>query len=143
MKRAGAWTSVCAFDDLMPDTGVAALLEGRQIAVFRIGEVVYAIDNYDPHSEANVLSRGIVGDLNGEPVVASPIYKHHFNLATGRDNYRAFDGILQFANVTGPVIGDQGTQSLFGDSRDEAARALFVMLEKMNDERMNIFASFA
>ena len=84
MKRPGAWTSVCAFDDLLPDTGVAALLEGRQIAVFRVADVVYAIDNYDPHSEANVLSRGIIGDLNGEPVVASPIYKHHFNLATGR-----------------------------------------------------------
>ncbi len=84
MKRPGAWTSIRAFDDLLPDTGVAALLEGRQIAVFRVGDVVYAIDNYDPHSEANVLSRGIVGDLNGEPVVASPIYKHHFNLATGR-----------------------------------------------------------
>lgn len=84
MKRPGAWTSVCGFDDLLPDIGVAALLEGRQIAVFRVGDVVYAIDNYDPHSEANVLSRGIIGDLNGEPVVASPIYKHHFNLATGR-----------------------------------------------------------
>jgi NAD(P)H-dependent nitrite reductase large subunit/NAD(P)H-dependent nitrite reductase small subunit len=84
MKRPGAWTSICAFDDLLPDTGVAALIDGRQIAVFRVGDAIYALDNYDPHSEANVLSRGLVGDLNGEPVVASPIYKHHFNLATGR-----------------------------------------------------------
>ena len=33
---------------------------------------------------ANVLSRGIVGDLKGELVVASPVYKQHFSLLTGR-----------------------------------------------------------
>ena len=44
---------------------------------------LYAIDNHDPFSQANVLSRGIVGDLKGRDVVASPIYKHHFDLNTG------------------------------------------------------------
>jgi nitrite reductase (NADH) small subunit len=29
------------------------------------------------------LSRGLVGDLQGQKVVASPIYKHHYNLQTG------------------------------------------------------------
>ena len=32
---------------------------------------------------ANVLSRGIVGDIQGQLVVASPLYKQHFNLETG------------------------------------------------------------
>ena len=63
-----------------PTAGVAALIDGRQIAVFRVGDSVYALDNCDPHSDANVLSRGLVGDVQGEPVVASPIYKHHFSL---------------------------------------------------------------
>ena len=45
---------------------------------------VFALDNFDPFSGANVLSRGIVGSLNGELVVASPIYKQHFALETGR-----------------------------------------------------------
>ena len=31
-----------------------------------------------------MLSRGIVGDLKGELVVASPVYKQHFSLRTGR-----------------------------------------------------------
>ena len=31
-----------------------------------------------------MLSRGIVGDLKGELVVASPVYKQHFSLLTGR-----------------------------------------------------------
>lgn len=84
MKHTHSWSSACSFDDLLPESGVAALIDGRQIAIFRVGEAVYALDNYDPHSEANVLSRGLVGDINGEPVVASPVYKHHFNLATGR-----------------------------------------------------------
>jgi nitrite reductase (NADH) large subunit len=78
------WHAVCELDDVLPESGVAALIDGHQIAVFRVGDGVFAIDNFDPHSEANVLSRGIIGDINGELVVASPIYKHHFVLATGR-----------------------------------------------------------
>ena len=45
---------------------------------------VFALGNRDPFSKANVLSRGIVGDLKGELVVASPVYKQHFSLRTGR-----------------------------------------------------------
>jgi nitrite reductase (NADH) small subunit len=37
----------------------------------------------DPFSGASVLSRGIVGDREGRPTVASPIYKQVFELATG------------------------------------------------------------
>ena len=69
---------VCALDELVAGTGVAALVDGRQIAMFQVDGRVYALDNFDPASGANVLSRGIVGDLQGERVVASPIYKHHF-----------------------------------------------------------------
>jgi nitrite reductase (NADH) small subunit len=58
---------------------------GRQVAVFRLDDdSVYALDNHDPFSQANVLSRGIVGDLKGELVVASPVYKQHFSLASGQ-----------------------------------------------------------
>jgi nitrite reductase (NADH) large subunit len=82
--RGSGWASVCELEDLWPNIGVCALVNGRQIAVFRIGDALYALDNYDPASEANVLSRGIVGDLKGEYVVASPLYKHHYSLLTGR-----------------------------------------------------------
>ena len=78
-------TRVCRLDDIVPYTGVCALVDGRQIAVFRLGDdTLYAIDNYDPFSRANVLSRGIVGDQKGEVVVASPIYKQHFSLTSGQ-----------------------------------------------------------
>ena len=78
------WTKVCELDDVLPGTGVCALVDGRQIAVFRMADAVYAVDNFDPASEANVMSRGLVGDLKGERVVASPIYKHHYSLTTGK-----------------------------------------------------------
>jgi nitrite reductase (NADH) small subunit len=78
------WNAVCSFDEIVPDTGVCALLNGRQVAVFRVGEAqLFAIDNYDPNSNAAVLSRGLVGSLGERIVVASPIYKHHFDLQTG------------------------------------------------------------
>ncbi len=79
------WIAVCKLADIVPDTGVCALVGGRQIAVFRlVDDSVFAIDNLDPFSKSNVLSRGIVGDLKGELVVASPVYKQHFSLATGQ-----------------------------------------------------------
>lgn len=78
------WTAVCRLDDIVPTTGVCALVGEQQIALFRLDDdSVYALANHDPFSKANVLSRGIVGDLKGEAVVASPVYKQHFSLATG------------------------------------------------------------
>ena len=57
---------------------------GQQVAVMRVGEEVFALENRDPFSGANVIARGLVGDLAGQLVVASPVYKQHFNLRTGR-----------------------------------------------------------
>lgn len=79
------WTPVCSLDALIPDVGVRALVGEEQVALFRLSGLgeVFAIDAFDPFSKAPVLSRGIVGDLNGQLVVASPIFKQHFNLETG------------------------------------------------------------
>jgi nitrite reductase (NADH) small subunit len=79
------WVPVCRLDDIVPNTGVCALVGGHQVAVFRLDDDrLYAIGNRDPFSRANVLSRGIVGDVKGELVVASPVYKQHFSLASGQ-----------------------------------------------------------
>jgi nitrite reductase (NADH) small subunit len=80
------WIAVCNLDDIVPNTGVCALLNNEQVAVFHVDDGssrVFAIDNYDPNSEASVLSRGLVGSLGERIVVASPIYKQHFDLQTG------------------------------------------------------------
>ena len=52
------WTYVCRYDDLTPGRGVAALVAGQQVAVFRARSGLYALDNLDPHSGAYVMSRG-------------------------------------------------------------------------------------
>ena len=78
------WTRICALEDVPSGGGVCASAGGRQVAIFRIADAVYALDNFDPAGEANVLSRGIVGDVQGEIVVASPLYKHHYSLISGR-----------------------------------------------------------
>ena len=83
-QHASERSYICGLEEILPGAGVCALIDGRQIAVFRVGDAVYALSNRDPASDANVLSRGIVGDLKGELVVASPIYKHHYSLMTGQ-----------------------------------------------------------
>jgi len=81
-----SWIEICKLDDLIINDGVNSLVDDQQIAIFRTNDddKVYAIGNYDPIGKAYVLSRGIVGDLKGEPVVASPLYKQHFSLLTGQ-----------------------------------------------------------
>ena len=80
------WLAICPLDDIVPDTGVCALLKGRHVAIFRVGDAaprVFAIDNVDPNAGASVLSRGLVGSIGERIVVASPLYKQHFDLASG------------------------------------------------------------
>jgi nitrite reductase (NADH) small subunit len=80
-----AWVTVCAYDRLQPERGVAALLGPEQVAIFRTfdGEL-HAIDNVDPVSRAAVLSRGIVGTRGAAPTVASPMHKQVYDLRTGQ-----------------------------------------------------------
>lgn len=102
------WQALCHRADLVPFSGVAAWLETAegpaQVALFYIpcgpntpqpdgpntsrlaGQApeLYALDHHDPIANANVIARGIIGDLAGEPVVASPLYKHHYRLADGQ-----------------------------------------------------------
>jgi NAD(P)H-dependent nitrite reductase small subunit len=81
------WYSVCKVDDLVAGSGVCALINGQQVALFYLpddAKQIYALDNYDSIGGANVLSRGIIGDVQGQLVIASPLYKEHFSLISGR-----------------------------------------------------------
>jgi len=116
--RQGTWVSVCQVDQLTVDVGVAALVGGEQVALFRLDfEEIRAIGNLDPYSRANVLSRGIVGSRAEAVFVASPMHKQPFDLRTGRclDDpavsvptfaVRVVDGTVQ---VLAPP--DKGTQN--------------------------------
>lgn len=106
--RPQTWQSLCTRADLVPFSGVAAWVETpegpAQVALFYIPndpntsqpaspntpalpgheQELYAIDHHDPIADANVIARGIVGDIQGEPVVASPLYKQHYRLRDGQ-----------------------------------------------------------
>jgi nitrite reductase (NADH) small subunit len=75
---------VCSVDALVANSGVAALVNGQQIALFYLDNTVYATSNYDPICHAFVMSRGMIGDLKGQLMVASPLHKEHYNLLTGQ-----------------------------------------------------------
>jgi nitrite reductase (NADH) small subunit len=80
------WQPICARADLVPGSGVCALVGSEQVALYYLPDEeqqVYALANRDPIGDANVLSRGVVGDIDGRLVVASPLYKQHFDLLTG------------------------------------------------------------
>jgi len=85
MSNESEWIDVCSEDDLQPDSGICALVGNKQIAIFYMHQdgAIYTINNYDPFGKANVLSRGLIGDIKGVPMVSSPLHKQHFNLQTG------------------------------------------------------------
>lgn len=77
---------VCRLDQLDVERGVAALVDGRQIALFRLGDgSVHAVDHRDPATGANVIARGLLGTtVEGEWFVASPLHKQRYSLVDGR-----------------------------------------------------------
>ncbi|MCP1243692.1 nitrite reductase small subunit NirD [Acetobacter lambici] len=104
------WTDLCAQTDLVPNSGVVALHDNAQVALFYLPDAngterVFAVDNHDPFSHANVLGRGLMGDIHGQPVVASPLYKQHFNLEDGtcledpKKSIRAWEARLHAGRV--------------------------------------------
>ena len=83
--QVSTWIEVCPVDAIPLEGGVAALVDGVAVAVFRTHDgSVFAIGNVDPFSGASVLSRGIIGSRGDAPVVSSPMYKQAFDLRTGQ-----------------------------------------------------------
>ncbi|PJC87100.1 nitrite reductase small subunit [Vibrio sp. HA2012] len=79
------WQKICDVKNIIPGTGVCALINGEQIALFRpyADEQVFAIHNMDPFAKSNVLSRGIICEHQDELWVASPLKKQRFRLKDG------------------------------------------------------------
>lgn len=82
-----SWHNVGTLDNFVINSGVCALVNNQQVALFYLPDTkqkIFAVSNYDPIGKANVLSRGIIGSLAEKYVVASPLYKQHFCLETGQ-----------------------------------------------------------
>lgn len=87
MSFSKTWNTICHISELIENSGVCALVKQKQIAIFSVPaheQQVFALDNFDPIGQANVLYRGIVGCNQGELVVSSPLYKQHFSLLSGK-----------------------------------------------------------
>jgi len=82
------WITVCSETDLVTNSGVCALLNKQQIALFKIKSVndeqVYAVSNWDPIGKANVLYRGLLGSVQEAKVIISPLYKQRYCLESGQ-----------------------------------------------------------
>ena len=79
------WVAVCTVDRLWVDRGAAALVDGEQVALFRLADdEILAVGHRDPFTGANVIARGLVGSRGDVPTVASPLHKQVFDLRTGR-----------------------------------------------------------
>lgn len=84
---------VCAVDQVAVDRGVAALVDGQPVAIFRLSaidggdEPWFAVDHIDPKTGAPVMARGLVGttEVDGVTVstVAAPLHKQRYDLRTG------------------------------------------------------------
>jgi len=76
------WTTVCQLNDILPATGVCALVGNQQVAIFRPrnDDQVFALSNIDPFFEASVLSRGLIAEHQNELWVASPLKKKRLRL---------------------------------------------------------------
>jgi nitrite reductase (NADH) small subunit len=84
-------TEICSIDALAENSGVCALVtingQQQQVAIYYLPDTeqkVFALGNWDPLGQANVMSRGILGNVGDEIVVASPLYKQHFSLISGK-----------------------------------------------------------
>lgn len=78
------WVSICKLHEIPPRSGVAALVHGEQVAVFRIeSDELYAVGNTDPFSGGNVMARSQVENRQGQLQITSPGAHRHFSLTTG------------------------------------------------------------
>lgn len=80
-------TVICQTSDLVANSGVCALVNDEQVALFYLPNTeqkIFAVGNWDPFGKANVISRGMVGNIGEELVVFSPLYKQRFSLLTGQ-----------------------------------------------------------
>ncbi|KFD17017.1 nitrite reductase [NAD(P)H] small subunit [Tatumella ptyseos ATCC 33301] len=119
------WITVCNVNDILPGTGVCALVENHQVALFRPRDDVqiYAISNIDPFFQASVLSRGIIAEHQGDLWVASPLKKQHFRLRDGlcmEDNrysvpgyaVRVSEGAVQVSTLPAAIPGGDTVTSV-------------------------------
>jgi nitrite reductase (NADH) small subunit len=70
---------VCALDDLPEGAGRVFLVNGREVALFRVEGVVHALDNVCCHAGGPLGEGRVEG-----PIVVCPWHSWRFDVRTGR-----------------------------------------------------------
>lgn len=99
------WLKVAPSENFIANRGGCVKIGDEQIAIFNYNQDEwYAVQNLCPHDQRMVLSRGLIGDAEGEPKVACPLHKNNFCLKTGEH----LGGNDEFQLTTYPVKEDNG-----------------------------------
>ncbi|CAH2904331.1 MAG: Probable ferredoxin subunit of a ring-hydroxylating dioxygenase oxidoreductase protein (EC [uncultured Paraburkholderia sp.] len=76
---AGEWKKVIPLASLPPNDVAAAQIEGQEIALYRVDDVVYATDNVCTHGHALLCD----GFLEGHEIEC-PLHQGRFDVRTGK-----------------------------------------------------------
>ncbi len=84
-KEIKVWFRAARIEAFPENGGACVKYNDQQIAVFNFSRrnEWYACQNLCPHKMQMILSRGIIGSIEGEPKVACPFHKRTFSLKTG------------------------------------------------------------
>lgn len=85
-EKVSLWFKAAPVGKFPKNGGACVKYKGMQIAVFNYTRegTWYACQNLCPHKMEMVLSRGMIGEDQGEPKVACPLHKNSFSLRSGK-----------------------------------------------------------
>lgn len=78
---------VCRADEVVSDRGLAVKAGGEPLAIFRIGERVFAVRDLCPHAGSPLSAGAAYPDDDGKPVVVCPVHYWLFSLEDGSCPY--------------------------------------------------------
>jgi nitrite reductase (NADH) small subunit len=78
MSDSKRWIRVAACENIPPREGRAARIDGREIAIFNLGDRFLAVDNSCPHQSGPLCDGIVAGDA-----VVCPLHAWKVNLETG------------------------------------------------------------
>ncbi len=79
------WTNIGSIEQYPTELGSCVKVGDAQVAVFHLAteQKWYAVQNFNPQNERMVISRGILGDQEGTPIVICPLHKYRYSLENG------------------------------------------------------------
>lgn len=74
------WTNLAAFDELPEGDVVGRVIDGREIALYRLGDEVFATDATCTHGHASLCG----GFVEPDGSIECPLHQGRFDIRTGR-----------------------------------------------------------